>query len=269
MYRSISLSLPAVITIWILLTGIGVFKNLEAFLRAKESGKICFKLFSRRSPVVTAFIMLIMLVSMLYNTIGSTDSKAAHIALTVMYLFEIAIWLPLVTGFYITRKGILYADNRRESESFTARDYNGCIGIFAAGDLRVPICTVEDTPENRDALAGFWRELLARKENPYRDKILAVLENWDIESEDFNIDFSLPFLCQRSRLNEELLQAKNGSYLVDIGWYPESDPKGKLRLRLIEDFDWQRPLAEYDDRDFDGLEKHLREISKRVEDFYS
>lgn len=269
MHRSISLSLPAVITIWILLTGIGVFKNLEAFLRAKESGKICFKLFSRRSPVVTAFIMLIMIVSMLYNTIGFTDSKAAHIALTVMFLLEIAVWLPPVTGFYITRKGILYADNRRESESFTARDYNGRIGIFAEYDLRTPVCIVEDTPENRELLADFWRELPARKKNQYRDKILAVLEKWDIEFEDFNIDFSLPFFCQRSCLNENLIQAKLGSYLVDIGWYPEADPNGKLRLRLIEDFDWQRPLAEYDDRDFDELEKHLREISKRVEDFYS
>lgn len=267
MYRSNSL--PTVITLWILIAGAGVFNNLEAFLRAKKSGKICFRLFSRRSPIITVIIILIALTSALYTVIDSTDSKTAHVVLTVMFLLEAAVWITCATGFYITRKGIVYIDSRKKSESFTARDCNGRIGIFAAGDLRVPICTVEDTPENRDALADFWRELPARKENPYREKILAVLEKWDIEFEDFNIDFSLPFLCQRSCLNEDLLQAKNGSYLVDIGWYPEADPKGKLRLRLIEDFDWQRPLAEYGDRDFDELEKHLREISKRVEDFYS
>lgn len=269
MHRSISLSLPAVITLLILLTGMGIFKNVEALLRAKEAGKICFKLFGRRSPALTAFFVLIILVSMLCNAMGSTDSKAAHIALTAAFLLEAAIWLPSITGFYVTLKGILYADSRMESESFSARDCNGHIGIFAEYDLRTPVCTVEDTPENREMLADFWRELPARKENPYRDKILSVLEKWDIEFEDFNIDFSLPFLCQRSNLNEDLLQAKLGSYLADIGWYPEADPNGKLRLRLIEDFDWQRPLAEYDDRDFDGLEKHLCEISKRVEDFYS
>lgn len=269
MYRSTSSSLPTVITIWILLTGMGIFKSIEACLRAKEAGKICFKLFSRRSPTVTAFIMLIMLVSMLYNATRSIDSKAAHIALAVMFLLEAVIWIPLVTGFYVTRKGILYADSRRKSESITARDYKGRIGIFAAYDLRRPVCTVEDTPENRDALAELWREFPARKENPYRDKILLILEKWELTFEEFDIDFSLPFHCQRANLNEDLVQAKLGNYLIDIGWYPEADPKGKLCSRLIEDLDWQRPLAEYDDIDFDGLEKHLREISKRVEDFYS
>lgn len=269
MHSSTSLSLSAVITIWILLTGMGIFQNIEASLRAKEAGKICFRLFSRRSPMVTVFIMMIMLVSMLYTAVDSTDSIAAYAALTVMFLVEAAVWVPLVTGFYVTRKGILYADSRRESESFTARDYNGRIGIFAAYDLRRPVCTVEDTPENREALAELWREFPARKENPYRDKILAVLEKWEFTYEDFNIDFSLPFHCQRSKLNEDLVQAKLGNYLVDIGWYPEADPNGKLCSRLIEDLDWQRPLAEYNDTDFDGLEKHLREISNRVEDFYS
>ena len=269
MYHSTSLSLPAVITIWLLITGAGIFFNIDANLRAKEAGKICFRLFSRGSLMIRVIIILIALTSALYSVIEFTDNKTAHVVLTVMFLLEAAVWIAFDTGSYVTRKGIIYVNGRRRSESVTARDYKGRIGIFAAYDLRRPVCTVEDTPENREALAELWREFPARKENPYRDKILSVLEKWELTYEDFNIDFSLPFHCQRSSLNEELVQAKLGNYLIDIGWYPEADPKGKLRSQLIEGFDRQRPLAEYDDADFDGLEKHLREISKRVEDFYS
>lgn len=269
MHHSTYLSLPAVITIWLLITGAGIFFNIDANLRAKEAGKICFRLFSRGSLMIRVFIILIALTSALYSVIEFTDNKIAHVALTVMFLLEAAVWIAFDTGSYVTRKGIIYVNSRRKSESVTARDYKGRIGIFAAYDLRRPVCTVEDTPENREALAGLWREFPERKENPYRDKILSVLEKWEITYEDFNIDFSLPFHCQRSSLNEDLVQAKLRNYLIDIGWYPESDPKGKLCSRLIESLDWQRPLAEYNDTDFDGLEKHLQEISDRVEDFYS
>lgn len=269
MHHSTSLSLPTVITIWLLITGAGVFFNIDANLRAREAGKICFRLFSRGSLMIRVFVILFALTSALYSVIEITDNKTAHVVLTVMHLLEAAVWIAFDTGSYVTRKGIIYVNSRRRSESFTARDYKGRIGIFAAYDLRRPVCTVKDTPENRETLAELWREFPERKENPYRDKILSVLEKWELTYEDFNIDFSLPFHCQRSCLNEELVQAKLRNYLVDIGWYPESDPKEKLRSTLIEDLDWQRPLAEYNDTDFDGLEKHLREISDRVEDFYS
>ncbi|MCM1024348.1 MAG: hypothetical protein NC395_09875 [Prevotella sp.] len=259
--------------------GFGIYQFLHVRGLAKKAGKICFRPFKRGSAVlflVCVFggaALTLMFAAKVLADGGSFDPFDT--TFTVLFAAAAAVWIPLSFGFYVTRGGILYADtgmgrgSHKKAESFTARELDGRIGIFPPSDMRNPLCSVDDTPENREALADFWRELPERKKNPYCGKILEILEDWKICFEDFNIDFSLPFHCQLSCLNEDIIQAEYGSYLVDIGWYPEADPRGKLCLQLIENYDWQRPLAEYYDTDFEELERHLRETAKRVEDFYS
>lgn len=265
MYRNITMA----IFMWALLTGIGVFQNIKFSFTADRAGKICHKFFRHRGDIFACVLIAFFAVSMMLGSADMERITVIGVVSAFLALITLAVWLPLVFGYCVTRKGIIYADGKRESEKFTAREYGDKIGIFAVSDIRGLICTVEDTPENREMLAEFWRELPERKENPYRDKILQILDKWEITFEDFNIDFSLPFKCQTVRLEEDLLQANRRNYSVDIGWFPEFDPKGKFRTVLIEGTDWERPVAEYDDRDFDVLEKHLAEIAKRIEDFYS
>ena len=62
---------------------------------------------------------------------------------------------------------------------------------------------------------------------------------------DFDIDFSKPLEDQIFSLKEDLFQAEYNSkekYLIDIGWYPEMNPKGKFKIRVIKNFDWLNPL---------------------------
>lgn len=268
MYRNVSF--PTAIFMWALLTGMGVFLNIKFSRDADRAGKICHRFFRRRGELLYCAVIAFFAVCGALRTAIGEQVTVTGVVTAVLILVMFAVWLPMIFGYFVTRKGIIYADSRtREPESFTAREYGGKIGIFGLADISSPICTVGDTPKNRELLAEFWKELPERKENPYRDKILQILDKWEITFEDFNIDFSLPFKCQTVRLGEDLLQAKLGNYIADIGWLPEFDAKGKLRIVLIEGTDWERPVAEYEDINFDGLEKHLSEIAKRIEDFYS
>lgn len=262
-------SFSTAILMWAALTGMGIFQNIKVRRAADRAGKICHKFFKRRGEMRFCAVTAFWAAGISLSLAGSERVTVTGVVSAVLSLIMFAVWLPVIFGFYVTRKGIIYADSRRASEDFTAREYDGKIGIFGLADIRSPICMVEDSTENREILAEFWRELPERKDNPYRDKILQILDKWEITFEDINIDFSLPMKCQTVRLGEDLLRAKLGSYIADIGWHPEFDPNGRLRTVLIEEFDWDRPLAEYEDRDFDSLEKHICEIAKRVEDFYS
>lgn len=266
MYHNISF--PTAIFMCALLTGMGVFLNIKFSRDADKAGKICHRFFRRRGELLYCAVIAFFAVCGALRTSIGEQVTAIGVVTAVLILVMFAVWLPMIFGYFVTRKGIIYA-GRRAPEDFTAREYGDKIGIFGLADIKKPICTVEDTPETRELLAEFWKELPERKENPYRDKILQILDKWEITFEDFNIDFSLPFKCQTVRLGEDLLQAKLGNYIADIGWHPEFDPKGKFRTVLIEGTDWENPVAEYEDRDFDGLEKHLSEIAKRIEDFYS
>ncbi|MDE5984500.1 MAG: hypothetical protein K2H13_04520 [Eubacterium sp.] len=60
---------------------------------------------------------------------------------------------------------------------------------------------------------------------------------------EFNIDFSLPFSKQIDCLNEDLMQVSyNENYILDIGWYPESNPSGSFIIQLIKNYCWDNPI---------------------------
>ncbi|WP_143288153.1 hypothetical protein [Calothrix rhizosoleniae] len=65
---------------------------------------------------------------------------------------------------------------------------------------------------------------------------------------------------------ENLLQLQHTPYpfLIDLGWYPEADPKGNFRLSLIKNQDWNQPLRIYESKSgsaiVEKIEDWLREI---------
>ncbi|MDD6990914.1 MAG: hypothetical protein PUI48_03710 [Oscillospiraceae bacterium] len=94
---------------------------------------------------------------------------------------------------------------------------------------------------------------------------LLVSCGWQITYDEFNIDFSLPFFRQTDRLNEDLLQASSGKFIIDMGWYPEGDPAGKLRALLIKNHNWLEPVSEFEDNNAAMLEEHIRKLISYAE----
>ena len=75
----------------------------------------------------------------------------------------------------------------------------------------------------------------------------------------FDISFDKPFEQQTFSLNEDLVQVEyENGYLIDIGWYPECDPKGELILQLIHDNDWSNPVNKVSIHNVDSLYEEIR-----------
>lgn len=84
----------------------------------------------------------------------------------------------------------------------------------------------------------------------------------------FDISFDTPFEQQIFSLNEDLVQVEyEHGYLIDIGWYPECDPKGELILQLIHDNDWSNPVKKVSVRDLASMYEKIKlmvNIIKRI-----
>lgn len=51
-------------------------------------------------------------------------------------------------------------------------------------------------------------------------------------------------------LDTDLWTAKSpdGRFLLDVGWYPQGDPKGSFHCRVIEWNDWDSPSEQFSTR---------------------
>lgn len=61
---------------------------------------------------------------------------------------------------------------------------------------------------------------------------------------------------------EDILQIthKHEDIIVDLGWYPDMDPKGNFRLVLIKNQDWQNPIEIFESRSSE-------EVRDKIDDF--
>lgn len=97
------------------------------------------------------------------------------------------------------------------------------------------------------------------------DNFRNILHEWNIPFDDFCIDFSVPFSQQTDNLKEDLLQAVRNNLLIDVGWYPDGDPNGKLVIRLVKDFYWNDPVALAEARDRTSFSEQLKNILEAAE----
>lgn len=81
---------------------------------------------------------------------------------------------------------------------------------------------------------------------------------WKITYDAFNIDFNIPFKQQLDELNEDLLQALNEDYIIDIGWYPERNPKGTIITLLIKKNNWNKPIKKFEDTNYYDFVNHIK-----------
>lgn len=81
----------------------------------------------------------------------------------------------------------------------------------------------------------------------------------------FNIDFDRPFIEQLDELNEDLVQVEyKENYLLDIGWYPECETKGKIIVQLIHNSQWEKPVLRKECITQELFLKNLLEITEMM-----
>lgn len=97
-------------------------------------------------------------------------------------------------------------------------------------------------------------------------KIIASY-GWNVEYDTFNINFNIPFYRQTNELNEDLLQASKDSYIIDIGFYPEGDPQGKIITVLISKNNFDQHYIKFEDTEDTNyllFENHIKFILDHV-----
>lgn len=83
----------------------------------------------------------------------------------------------------------------------------------------------------------------------------------------FNIDFNKPFTKQLDELNEDLIQVEyKDNYLLDIGWYPEGDVKGKIIIQLIHNNEWDNPIVREEMTEIEPLLKSINKIMRFIKE---
>lgn len=64
-------------------------------------------------------------------------------------------------------------------------------------------------------------------------------------------------------LREDLLQLRHSlaDLIIDLGWYPGSDPAGHYVLRMIGDKNWEVPLEIFTSRSKEEIAAHIEKWS--------
>ncbi len=97
-----------------------------------------------------------------------------------------------------------------------------------------------------------------------KDKFIENLNILDgvVSYNGFDIDKDIPFADQWYNYTEDILQIKYGDrFLLDVGWYPEHDPKGKFSIVAVVDQDWMNPLLKTKCSTLDELKKAIEDTA--------
>ncbi len=98
-------------------------------------------------------------------------------------------------------------------------------------------------------------------ENNYFIKSLSLLDGI-ITYKDFDINENIAFKELWYAYKEDILQVVYGDrYILDVGWYPESNPKGRFIVRAIQDYDWMDPLLKIKCKTFEELKKAIEDAA--------
>ena len=62
------------------------------------------------------------------------------------------------------------------------------------------------------------------------------------------------------------IQHKHESIIIDLGWYPDMDPKGNFRLVLIKNLDWQNPIETFETRSAEEVKNKIEYFLETVYD---
>lgn len=99
---------------------------------------------------------------------------------------------------------------------------------------------------------------------------------WNVFTEVNPEEFLIEDYEHRWEFNEDLFQFENQKYkkILDLGWYPEFDPRGRYRLVLLGQheeeqesyWDWTKPLVNFETRSITEIIIKTEEILKQISD---
>lgn len=82
-----------------------------------------------------------------------------------------------------------------------------------------------------------------KKNNLILDKVHHVEGILNIYDELSSLDFSKTIIEQVTKLDEDLFQITfNNGNILDIGWAPAFEEKGKFIIQVISNEDWETPI---------------------------
>lgn len=81
----------------------------------------------------------------------------------------------------------------------------------------------------------------------------------DVEQYSSDSDIWLDF-TQDIMYIKRKSKRKDKNIAIDLGWYPDNDPKGSFHLLVIKDDNWEEPIEEFDSR-------NKEEIVNKIEEF--
>lgn len=96
------------------------------------------------------------------------------------------------------------------------------------------------------------------------NKFMQNLNLYDgiIDFNDFDIDENVPFEEQEYSYKEDILQISYGDrFTLDVGWYPELNPRGNFIVYAVEDENWDPPLKKIKARTLGELKKAIETIA--------
>ncbi|MFA6066011.1 MAG: hypothetical protein WC707_02400 [Candidatus Babeliaceae bacterium] len=85
------------------------------------------------------------------------------------------------------------------------------------------------------------------------------LKKYKVTYDDFYIDPIRSFEQQKWSFKEDILQLEFDDYTIDVGWYPEFNPNGYFKIRVIKDYDWDNPLYNKKTHSLKTMKKYLQE----------
>ena len=89
-----------------------------------------------------------------------------------------------------------------------------------------------------------------------------------INYDSFDVKPNTPYAEQTFELREDLFQVSydNNKYIIDIGWFPNGNPKGKFSVSIIKDYDWNAPLYRKRTNDLSVLDTYVAACAAIVRD---
>lgn len=99
------------------------------------------------------------------------------------------------------------------------------------------------------------------KNNLILDKVHHVEGILNIYDELSSLDFSKTIIEQVTKLDEDLFQITfNNGNILDIGWAPAFEEKGKFIIQVISNDDWEIPIY----KSFASWEE--KELSEKIDE---
>lgn len=83
---------------------------------------------------------------------------------------------------------------------------------------------------------------------------------WDIDSLNANIPIDSQPNVIENDLKEDLVLVRFGKDIIlDLGWYPEFNPKGQFVLSVVKHENWENPILQLKFRDTAKVKQSLNQ----------